>query len=73
MESVTRWATEWADINEASAITGVPVATLRSWRWRRLGEGPESFTVGRRIRYRRDAIEAWMRQQEAAGTSAGAA
>lgn len=36
----------------------VPVATVRRWRFK--GTGPPSFKVGRHVRYRREAVDAWV-------------
>lgn len=35
-------------------------------RWRALGETPPSVKVGRRVFTRREAVEEWLRQREAA-------
>lgn len=45
-------------LNEVSNLLGVPVATL--YRWRHRGEGPPGYRIGRHVRYRRAAIEAWI-------------
>ena len=50
----------------------VPVATLRFYRHR--GDlGPKSFKLGRRVVYKQSDCEAWIEQQYAAATGAGAA
>ena len=46
---------------EVSQLLGVPVATLYSWRHRR--EGPTGYRIGRHVRYRRAAVEAWIETQ----------
>ncbi len=56
---------------DLSAETGVPEATLRYWRHR--DEGPASFRVGRRVVYRRAAVEEWLNAQEATTTRGGVA
>lgn len=33
--------------------------------WRKSGEGPAWFKLGRLVRYRVDAVEAWLREREA--------
>jgi excisionase family DNA binding protein len=43
---------------EVSQLLGVPVATLYGWRYR--GEGPAGYRIGRHVRYRRAAVEAWI-------------
>ncbi|HEY5785022.1 MAG TPA: helix-turn-helix domain-containing protein [Microlunatus sp.] len=48
-------------ITDVSEMLGVPVATL--YRWRYLGEGPPGYRIGRHVRYRRSAVEAWIEQQ----------
>lgn len=53
---------------QVSAITGVTEPTLRYWR--HLGTGPVSFKIGRRVVYRREAVERWIEEQEKA-TSRG--
>lgn len=40
----------------------VPLSTLRIWRHRR--EGPPAVKVGRLLRYRAGAVEAWLEAQE---------
>jgi len=46
---------------EVSQLLGVPVATL--YRWRHRGEGPTSYRIGRHVRYRLAAVEAWIEAQ----------
>jgi excisionase family DNA binding protein len=48
-------------LGELSEMLGVPVATLYGWRHR--GEGPVGYRVGRHVRYRRSAVEAWLESQ----------
>ena len=43
---------------DLSEMLGVPVGTLYGWRHR--GEGPPGYRVGRHVRYRRSAVEAWL-------------
>lgn len=45
-------------ISELGAMLGVPVDTLYGWRHR--GEGPQGYRIGRHVRYRRSAVEAWL-------------
>jgi excisionase family DNA binding protein len=47
-----------ADVSE---MLGVPVHTL--YRWRYMGDGPVGYRVGRHVRYRREAVEAWLEQR----------
>jgi len=39
----------------------LPVNTLKHWRWQ--GIGPAYLKVGRRIKYRRNDVEAWLDAQ----------
>lgn len=44
---------------EVSAILGgIPLATLKRWRTERTG--PVALHIGRHVRYRRSAVEAWL-------------
>jgi predicted DNA-binding transcriptional regulator AlpA len=54
---------------EVSELTGVPLGTLRYWRHADLG--PASFTLGRRVVYRRSEVERWIAEQEAATRRGG--
>ncbi len=57
--------TDLLTFSDLSALLKVPVQTLYGWRSR--GEGPPGMKVGRHVRYRRDAVEAWL--DELGGTS----
>jgi excisionase family DNA binding protein len=48
-------------LTEVSEILSIPVHTL--YRWRHKGDGPVGYRVGRHVRYRREAVEAWLEQQ----------
>jgi DNA-binding transcriptional MerR regulator len=54
---------------EVSDMIGVPVGTLRYWRHSDIG--PASFTLGRRVVYRRDDVLRWISQQESATRRGG--
>jgi len=54
---------------EVSDITGVPVGTLRYWRHSDIG--PASFTLGRRVVYRRDEVLRWISERECATRRGG--
>lgn len=41
--------------------TGIAAGTLRYWRMQ--GTGPKSFSLGRRVFYREDDVNAWMEAQ----------
>jgi predicted DNA-binding transcriptional regulator AlpA len=43
---------------EVSDLLGVPVGTLRHWRY--AGTGPRSARIGRNIVYRRGDVEQWV-------------
>jgi excisionase family DNA binding protein len=43
---------------EAASYLRLAVGTLANWRWR--GEGPPYVLYGRRVRYRRSDLDAWM-------------
>jgi hypothetical protein len=49
------------DENEVSRMTGgaIKPGTLQQWRWNERG-GPEYIDFGRRIRYRRGVVKAWI-------------
>jgi excisionase family DNA binding protein len=48
-------------LRDVSEMFGIPVHTL--YRWRHNGDGPAGYRVGRHVRYRREAVEAWLEQQ----------
>lgn len=48
-------------IQEVADIVRVPVATLRYWR--PLGSGPQSFRIGRCVRYWRSEVLQWLETQ----------
>lgn len=57
---------------QVAEMTGVSENTLR-W-WRHVGEGPASFRIGRRkVAYRRDDVDAWLRRQYEATVQGGVA
>ena len=56
---------------QVSALTGLSPATLRYWR--HANEGPASFRLGKRVLYRREAVERWIEAQEKATTRGGLA
>lgn len=41
-----------------------PVATVRGWRYRKVG--PAGFRLGRDIVYRREAVDTWLAEREQA-------
>jgi len=48
-------------LTDVSEMLGIPVHTL--YRWRCKGHGPSGYRVGRHVRYRREAVEAWLEQR----------
>lgn len=48
-------------IEDVAAELDISVSTLRFYRLK--GEGPKSFLLGRRVRYRRSDVEAWVEGQ----------
>ena len=48
-------------LTDVSEMLGIPVHTL--YRWRYKGDGPVGYRVGRHVRYRREAVEAWLEQR----------
>ncbi len=48
-------------LTDVSEMLGIPVHTLYRWRYR--GDGPVGYRVGRHVRYRREAVEAWLEQR----------
>ncbi len=56
---------------QVSDLIGVPVGTLRFWR--HCDQGPASFTLGKKVVYRRSEIERWVSEQESATRRGGAA
>lgn len=59
------------DTDTVSGMTGVPKGTLRYWRHN--NEGPASWTLGRRVVYRRSEVERWIAEQEQTTKRGGAA
>lgn len=50
--------------HDLADLLQIPLSTLYSWSYR--GVGPPVLKIGRHLRYRRAAVEAWLREQEAA-------
>lgn len=47
---------------ELAAYLRKPVATVRGWRYRRVG--PAGFRLGRDVVYRRATVDAWLAERE---------
>lgn len=43
-------------------LGGVPLTTLKRWRTERTGPAP--LHIGRHVRYRRSAVEAWLARKD---------
>lgn len=54
---------------QVSEMLGVPVGTLRYWRHSDIG--PASFTLGRRVVYRREEVVRWIAERENATRRGG--
>ena len=61
------------DQQETSALTRVPVNTLKDWRAKGGVRGPRSHLVGGRVMYRQSDVFAWLDDQLAATGKGGAA
>jgi excisionase family DNA binding protein len=44
---------------ELADYLGVPVNTI--YTWRKTGQGPPGYRVGRHLRFHRDEVEKWLR------------
>ncbi len=58
-------------LDQAASRIGRSVETLRYWRKR--GEGPKTFRLGRRVVVAEEDLNAWIDAQRAAGEPRGAA
>lgn len=56
-------ADELLGTTEAAELMNTPAATLRYWR--HCNSGPASFTLGRRVMYRRTEVNRWIAEREA--------
>lgn len=54
-------------LHEVAEMLRVPDATLRYWR--HCKTGPDSYKIGRHVRYRRQDVHAWLRGQRSDGSS----
>ena len=50
-------------LNEVAEMLGVAAGTLRQWRHH--NKGPRSFSIGRRVAFRRSDVEEWLERQYA--------
>lgn len=51
-------------MDEVSQRYRIPLETLKYWRKR--GEGPPSYRLGKRVRYPKDELLLWIRERKAA-------
>jgi predicted DNA-binding transcriptional regulator AlpA len=56
---------------EVSALTGIPAATLRYYRY--LGTGPRSYRLGRTVVYDRADLDEWINEQKKSTAAGGTA
>lgn len=60
-------STDILTVQQAADFMGLSRNTLDAWRYR--GFGPPHIALGRKIVYRRQAIEAWMEKRTRTSTS----
>jgi excisionase family DNA binding protein len=48
-------------LHEVAELLRVPLATVRWWRHQHIG--PDSFKIGRHVRYQRREVQRWLRCQ----------
>jgi excisionase family DNA binding protein len=48
-------------LTDVAEMLGIPVHTL--YRWRYKGHGPAGYRVRRHVRYRSEAVDAWLEQR----------
>jgi predicted site-specific integrase-resolvase len=58
----------WMNRDELAASLGVQPMTLAKWQNQRIG--PPLVRIGRKVWYRREAVEDWLRKKEGFGTGA---
>ena len=54
-------------LHEVAELLRVPEATLRYWRHQHTG--PDSYKVGRHVRYPRGEVQRWLRSQRSSRSS----
>ncbi len=59
---------ELLTLREVAELLRVPEATVRWWRTQHIG--PNSFKIGRHVRYLRTEVLRWLRDQGAGGSTA---
>jgi predicted DNA-binding transcriptional regulator AlpA len=63
-EPTDRGGDEVLDLPQVARAIGTAESTLRYWR--HLGTGPKSFKIGRRVKYMRSDVDAFIEQSRAA-------
>jgi predicted DNA-binding transcriptional regulator AlpA len=61
--TVQQRASEYLDAKGMEALTGTKASTWRCWA--NIGEGPESFKLGRRRVWKRLTVQVWLAEQNA--------
>lgn len=61
---------EWISRADLGKELGLSIDTLARWETRRFG--PACIRVGRKVLYRREAVQDWLREQEKKRHKAGA-
>jgi predicted DNA-binding transcriptional regulator AlpA len=49
---------EFLTVPEVAQVLGVPIATVRHWRY--TGYGPKSAKIGKRVFYRASDVHSWL-------------
>lgn len=58
----------WMTPDELSALIKVPIPTIYTWRARK--SGPPAVRIGKHLRYRRTAVDAWLAARETPASAA---
>ncbi|MGA5543515.1 helix-turn-helix transcriptional regulator [Mycobacterium sp. NPDC051198] len=64
-------AKEYLFANDLEQLTGIPASTWRYWA--HIGQEPIGLKLGRRRVWRRDVIEKWLADADAAGRASASA
>ncbi len=62
---------EWLTTEALSELLGIPLATIRHWRY--VGTGPAYVKLGRAVRYSRAVVERWISERARGGDLSSAA
>lgn len=55
------------NIKQLSELMGVPKATIYGWRYKSFG--PPAIVLGRHLRWRREDVDAWLRERREAASA----